>query len=429
MSRLRSQSMNEAVFPSSTVNVRRLLALRGIAVFAQALAIWFAVEQLGWRLPLSPLALVLALSFGTNAIAWLRSRAARPLRDLELVGYLAFDVLALTLLLYFTGGSTNPFATLYLLPLALTAAAFSGIYIAFIAGLAIVCYSTLLFVYVPLPTSHAGHNEDFRLHVIGMWLVFLLSACLIAWFAGRMSAARREHDRLRVDMRERELRHERVLALGTFAAGAAHELATPLSTIAVVVKEMEREASAPANRLTVLRDQITRCKDILASLSAGAGQPQAQSGGRMALDRYLDEVLARWRMQRATVTVRQNLVGSRPAPVIVAEQTLSQALTNILNNAADVSAGDVEIDVRWTNDELNFEVRDRGPGLTPSALAHAGEPFFTTKAPGEGMGLGLFLVRGTLERLQGRIDIANRDGGGAVCRVWLPLSTLRVSDT
>lgn len=411
--------------PSTTaINLRRLVLLRSIALAGQALAIWVAMVQFHLSLPLAPLLSILALlAFANLATAW-RLRRTWEVREPELFAQFVLDVLALTALLYFSGGSTNPFVSLYLLPLTLTAAALPAFYVWGMAALTVICYSLLLFFYVPLPAAHGGH-EDFHLHVLGMWLGFILSAGLIAYFVVRMMQTLRERDQLRAQMREQQLRHERVLALGTLAAGAAHELATPLSTIAVLAKELERERDDVPVRL--LREQIDRCKEILGSLTAASGQARAEGGTALGLDLYLDELLARFRALRADAVVQVWLDGARPPPRVVAETTLSQALLNILNNAADASAQTVEFHARWTADELTLDVCDCGPGLSAAAEEHAGEPFFSTKPPGAGMGLGLFLARGTIERLGGSLALTNRAACGAICRVRLPLAPLRVS--
>lgn len=422
-------TMNTAspVLPSSIINLRRLVLLRGIVLVGQVLAVVAAVRWLEMSLPLLWLLLILAVVAAVNALTWLRLRAPWPVRDTELFVHLTFDVLALTALLYFTGGSTNPFAPLYLLPLTLAATALPGRYAWRMAALAIACYSALLQFYVPLPSTLAGQRHDFRLHVFGMWIGFLLSATLIAYFVVRIRETLRERDHLRAQMREQELRHERVLALGTLAAGAAHELGTPLSTMAVLAGELERGRAHLPEKLRVLREQIGRCKEILASLAAGVGETRAEGGGVQPLDVYLNTLVERWRRTRPRVDARLRLEGVQPAPHIVTEQTLGQALLNILNNAADASPDAIELDARWTAATLIFEVRDRGAGLTTAAAEHAGEPFFSTKTPG-GMGLGLFLARGTIERLAGTVSLANRVGGGAVCRVQLPLDALRVAN-
>ncbi len=413
------------VLSSAAINLRRLVVLRAIALGGQALAVGVAVDTLHMALPLKPLVWILAAMAVVNLFTWLRLRRPWPIRDAELFAQLALDVLALTGLLYYTGGSTNPFAPLYLLPLTLTAAALPRAWTWAMVGLTVACYTLLLFVYVPLPGTHAMHGDEFQMHVVGMWLGFLLSAALIATFAVRMAATLRERDRLAAAMREQELKHERVLALGTLATGAAHELGTPLSTMAVLVKDLAPERPVSGEALSILGNQIARCKEILSSLSAAAGQVRAEAGSSRPLDAWLEELVQRWRASRPGVEARVQLDGPQPAPAIVAEQTLAQAITNILNNAADASPAAVEVGGHWTEDELVLEIADRGSGLAPEIMHRAGEPFLSTK--GEGLGLGLFLAYTTFNRFGGAVRLLARAGGGTLCHLTLPLAALRVS--
>jgi two-component system sensor histidine kinase RegB len=315
---------------------------------------------------------------------------------------------------------------LYLLPLAIAAVALPANYVWGMAAVTTFSYTALLAWHLPLPHNEHTHDADFGMHVLGMWLGFVLSATLIAWFAVKMAATVRERDRTLAAMRENALRHERVLALGTLATGAAHELGTPLSTMAVLVKDIVPEQGISADKLGTLRTQIARCKEILASLSAAAGQVRAESGQSLALDNWLRELLERWLALRPEIKVRQHFEGTQPSPRIVAELTLAQAITNILNNAADASPDRVEIDARWSADELVLEIGDRGAGLAPEVQASAGEPFLTTKS--EGLGLGLVLAYTTFNRFGGVVRLMNREGGGVLCRLTLPLAALKVTD-
>jgi two-component system, sensor histidine kinase RegB len=415
---------------SSAINLRRLVILRTLAMVGLALVMLIAVRWLEILLPIEPIVLLLAGAAVINLLTWLRLNRAWPVHDLELFGHLVFDVLLLTALLYFAGGSTNPFTPLFLLPLTLAAAALSWRYTWPVLLLATTCYSLLLVYYQPLLHSHRGAPvhvlDDFKVHVVGTWLGFLLSGSLIAYFAVRMRETVRERDALRARMREQELRHERLLALGTFAAGAAHELGTPLATIAVLCKELTRGEQHDAARLRTLREQVDRCKSILGSLAAAVGHPRAEDGSATMLDVYLHDLLSGWQTAHPHLDAQIQVHGAVAAPRIVTDVTLRQALLNVLNNAAEVSSA-VEVDARWDHAALTIEVRDRGPGLSAEAQEHVGEPFFTTKVPGAGMGLGLFLARGALERCGGNLTLTNREGGGALCRMHLPFDHYRVA--
>lgn len=411
---------------SAAINLRRLLAVRAITLGGLLITLWFAVVRLGMALPTGTLLLVLAVMTAVSLVTLRRLTRPWPVGDGELFAQLLADVAALTVVLYFSGGSTNPFVTLYLLPLAMTAAALPGARVWWMAGITVACYSALYVWHLPLPHAAHAHGAEFGIHVAGMWLGFVLSAGLIAAFAARMSATLRERDRMLAAMREAELRNERVLALGTLAAGAAHELGTPLATMAVLAKDIDPGRGIDAGRLGILRAQIARCKEILSSLSAAAGQVRAEAGASRPLDAWLTDIVARWRTTRPGVAAALRLGGEGAAPRIVAEQTLAQAITNILNNAADASPQQVEIAGRWSGDELVLEIADRGPGLAPELAGQAGQPFLTTKS--EGLGLGLFLAYTTLSRLGGDVRLMNRDGGGVLCRLTLPLAALKVND-
>ena len=177
----------------------------------------------------------------------MRLRRKLPVSSVEFFAQLMVDVFALTALLYFSGGSTNPFISLYLLPLTIAAAALPWAYTWVMAAITISCYTLLLFYYVPLPHDHEEHNSEFNLHVSGMWLAFVLSTVLIAWFVVKMGISIRERDKDLASAREQALRNEQLIALGTLAAGAAHELGTPLATMAIVSGELQDEYTVTTN--------------------------------------------------------------------------------------------------------------------------------------------------------------------------------------
>ncbi|MFP5350501.1 MAG: sensor histidine kinase, partial [Gammaproteobacteria bacterium] len=176
-----------------------------------------------------------------------------------------------------------------------------------------------------------------------------------------------------------------------------------------------------------LREQIERCKQILSTLASAAGETRVESGRRLPLDTYLDELMQRWRAMRPSATLHYRAAGTAAAPEIVAEQTLSQAILSILNNAADVSPHDVAVQAHWDDSAFTLEVRDRGPGLAPGADRRVGREPFSTKTAGEGMGLGLFLAHATVERLGGNVWLTDVEQGGACCRIVLPLAPLCVA--
>lgn len=414
-----------STFPDTSANLRRLFILRSIAIAGQVLAIAVAVIVFDTPLPVAPMAAVIAALVAVNLRTWMRLRSQAPVGEAELFAELLADVTALTALLYLSGGSTNPFVSLYLLPLSVAAIALPQRYAWIMAGLTMACYSALMFFYRPLGDGHGMHGSAFNLHLLGMWVNFLVSAVLIAAFVAGMSMSIRARDRQLAAARERALRDEQVLALGTFAAGAAHELGTPLSTIAVLTRELERDhaANPQLNQdLALLRTQVDNCKRIITELTAAAGQARSADASPQNVGDFLHGVVERWSLIRPQAHPRVLLTGSGPAPEIVGEETVRQTLINILNNAADASPQDVEIEGSWNTQDLTIEVRDRGPGISADTAAKAGRSLFSTKSGGQG--IGLFLANATIERLGGSVTLFNREGGGGCTRVQLPLARL-----
>ncbi|MBI3771897.1 MAG: HAMP domain-containing histidine kinase [Gammaproteobacteria bacterium] len=418
--------MNETQRSSGTVNLGRLVVYRHLALVAQGIAVPSAIYGLGLQLDAFPLLAIITVYGIYNGITWWRLRHGAVITEPQLFAQLLVDVAEMVALLYLTGGASNPFVWFFLVPLTLTAASLPAVYSWAMAAITSASYSLLLFYNVPLPHQHGG--GDFNLHVIGMWTGYLLSAALIAYFAVHMNNTLRQRDLALARAREQTLRDERLVALGTLAAGAAHEMGTPLATMAVVTRELKRDyAHLPelTEQLDVVRSQIDRCKGILSSMAAAAGQNRADAGYQMSLDRYLADLIERWRQTRPKVEVRY-IACDVLAPTIIAEQTLSQSIINVLNNAADASEHDVEVTAQWDAQTLTLEICDRGPGLDSEAEARAGELLFTTKAPGEGHGIGLFLAQSTISRLGGSMRLCNREGGGACTRIELPLTQLLV---
>lgn len=421
--------MPSTVPPSSnTINLRRLNGLRLIVLGAEIVVVWLAVTRWHLELPLRSLYMLFAAIALLGLLTALRLRRAQAASDAELFLHLTLEVVALTVLLYLTGGVGNPFAPFYLLPLTLTAVSLPGIYAWAMVALTMVCYALLSYFHLPLPAVHAGHGEGaIGLHELGMGFGFTFSALLIAGFGVQMGRSVRDRDRMIAALHEQQLQQEHVLALGTLAAGAAHELGTPLSTLAVVLKDLAPGEPVDENRLGLLRGQVTRCKEILGSLAATAGGWRAESAAATDLERWLCDLLERWCNGRPDVRVESRFDGTRPAPRLVVEQTLEHALLNILNNAADASPQAVTVAAHWNENELVLEVCDRGSGVAPELEGRIGTAGLSTKH--EGLGLGLFLAFHTLSRFGGSVKLFEREGGGTRCRLTLPLVALRIMGT
>ncbi len=442
--------MNSSLLASQTghSHLRRLILLRCGAIVAQLatliLAHRFLSADFSWG-PMLGAVLFLAL---ISALTWWRLSLDFPVGSLELFLQLSVDVLVLTVLLYYSGGSTNPFVSLYLLPLVIAAATLPRRHTWGMAGLTLACYSMLMVWHVPLPTGHAQpvsvtmqgmdhthHMETappagaasslgdaFNTHVLGMWLEFVISSVVVAYFVVEMARAVRSRDAQLTRVREETLRNERIVALGTQAAGAAHELGTPLSTMSVVIGEMRRDCTAPGQQedLAILDEQVRTCKRILDSLLSHAQETSRE----LSLEEFIRNVLDEWQLLRPTVHYRFHVKSPQPSPRLRADLALRSALLNLLNNAADASPDEMDILLFWDGENITLEIRDQGPGLTPETAARAGSAFFTTKQ--EGRGLGLFLANATLERLGGKVRLSNREGGGATTEVILPLHGISI---
>lgn len=428
--------------------LRRLVLLRAIAVLAQSATLLLVHSLLEMQLPWVPLLTSVTALALFNLFSWLRLRANYPVTNIELFLQLCADVLALSVLLYYAGGSTNPFVSLYLLPLVIAAAILPQRHTWAMAALTTACYTALMKYFVPLPELHAttaesdmvmimpGHDhaqmmqhampqdDAFNMHVFGMWMGFVVSAVVVAYFVEKMANAVRKRDEKLARIREQTLRNERIVALGLQAAGAAHEMGTPLATLAVVIGELKHETDAlPEWResLDLLDGQVRNCRRILDKLLANAQDSTPHMP--QALERFVAATLDEWQLLRPAVHYRYHVLGKQPSPQIHIDPALRAALLNLLNNAADVSPQEIDIYVRWDAQHFTFEIQDHGHGLTPEAVNNAGSAFFTTKE--QGRGLGLFLANATIEQMGGRVRLFNRDGGGATTEVVIPLGEVQ----
>lgn len=447
-------AMNQSFLAAQAghTHLRRLFWLRNVAIAAQCATLLLVYQFLSHDLPWLPMLCAIAFLALLNVLSGWRLSLNYPVGNAELLMQLVADVAVLTVLLYYGGGSTNPFVSLYLLPLVIAAATLPRLHTWAMAGLTLSCYSILMFWYMPLPVSndHSRHNtqavhtehqhalatmapvdaatdlnlsasnDAFNTHIFGMWLGFVISALVVAYFVVEMARAVRERDAQLNRVREETLRNERIVALGMQAAGAAHELGTPLSTLAVVIGELRHDTAAlPEWRdsLKLLDGQVRACRTILDKLLANA--QDSATASPQALDVFLAETLNEWQLLRPTAHFTNHTTAAQTAPKMHIDPALRAALMNLLNNAADASPQGIDIQARWDEARFTLEIRDHGPGLSASAAASVGTAFFTTKD--HGRGLGFFLANATLEKMGGTVRLFNREGGGATTEVILPL--------
>ena len=412
-------------------NLVRLMMLRAV-VIASLLFVIVSLKLAAIPLPVTPLLLSIAGLGVLNGIALWRLSHATATSQQELFMQLLGDIAALSALFYFSGGYSNPFIWMYLLPITVAAVALRRLFAWIIASLSIACYTLLMFYHVPLSHLHLNTHGDVTLdiHLVGMWLGFVVSATIVAIFIARIGQNLRDYDKTIAEVRESALESERMLALGSFATSAAHELGTPLSTMAVVCKELTQEyANQPEliNQLTLLRSQVSRCKEILSSITRDAGQARASDSDikGILLTDFIEEVIQRWRDTRPATELIVSISKSKVNPLIVMDRTLTQAILNLLDNAADESPEQVRFSASWNEHELSIQIRDFGKGLSSEVKQLIGTPFFTSKN-NEGMGLGVYLTQVTLARYDGQLSLDNHPEGGVMTSVKLLLKDLRV---
>jgi two-component system sensor histidine kinase RegB len=403
-------------------NLPWLLRLRWGAVAGQLFTIGVTRFAMGLAIPVAPLLGLVAFEALTN-VAWHLAAPGRTIRDSVLGATMALDVLVFSGLLYFTGGPVNPFSFLYLVPIAAAAMILSQAWTWALVMLSLASSAVLFFWHQPLELG----ADHMRLHLRGMWIAFGVAAAFIVYFLRRITRALAEREAELQASRNLVARQDRLAALATLAAGAAHELSTPLGTIALVAKEMERavarrdSADKLADDVRLVRAQVDRCRAILERMCADAGEMRGESFVAATVGDLVEGSLAGL-AERGTVRTDVDEAAAGLS-LRVPARALSEAIRGVLKNAqeASPSGSPVTLVVRRTADAVAFAVEDRGPGMPPAVLERAGEPFFTTKPIGKGMGLGLFLARAVVERVGGTLRFDSAVGRGTTATVSVPL--------
>src|SRR5215813_3536572 len=410
------------------VRLDTLVRIRWLAVLGQTGAVIIVHYGLDFTLPLAPCFAVIALSAAVNVAVRLHFHAT-PRLDAETAAWLlAFDILQLGALLFLTGGLENPFSFLFLGPVLISATALPRRMTLLLGGFAALCATVLVFFHMPLPWASDEPLTLPSTYMLAVWLSLLLALCFIGVYAWLVA----EEARLLADaLTATELvlaREKHLSQLDGLAAAAAHELATPLSTIAVVAKELERAlgpTSPHAEDVRLLREQTQRCREILAKLaelSADTGQPF----DRMKISTLIEEVIAPHRNFGVEIDVVLPLdrVGE---PVGARNPALLYGLGNLVENAVDFAKSRVEVAVRWSAKQVAITIADDGPGFSTEIMDRIGEPYVTTRgikststdSDPMGLGLGFFIAKTLLERSGATLALANRSRPetGAVVRV------------
>ena len=435
-----------------------LTQLRWIAVAGQLLVIGYVWFVLYVPLPIIELLVLVTGTAISNMILWFWARKLRrtsqantAIGSNEVAGYtdeaiggraigslIGIDVLTLTALLYFSGGAANPFIFFYFANIAIAGMILPRTWAWSISVASILGGLFLLNRAYPLEVfnrSLLAHDAEFGVTKSAFLIAFSTCCLVITYFVSMLAMELRQREvQLAVVEKERE-RSQRLEALATLAAGAGHELASPLSTIAVVAKELsrnlEKTESNPSIRRDVelIREELNRCKDILRRMKSGAGEAAAENLRPVSLGEILRETVQAMREPHRINIQISNAISDSLG--ILPKQALSQALRNLLQNGLDASTPQQTVDLKVAvNNRVSSKkskeiweltITDQGSGMTDEVRRRIGEPFFTTKEVGQGMGLGVFLTRNVLRGLGGEIVFESSPDGGTICLVTLPV--------
>jgi two-component system sensor histidine kinase RegB len=421
------------------LRLQTIVRLRWLAVLGQSLTVIGAYWVLGIDLPIGGCLAVIALSAWLNVALRIRYRASQRLKSGSAFVMLGYDILQLGALLYLTGGLENPFAFLLIAPVTVSASTLPLSITAALGALAIVTATVLTSLHHPLPWFHHTNLLLPFPYVMGVWAALVSGILFIGFYSWRTAEEARRMAKALAAAEMVLAREQKLSALDGLAAAAAHGLGTPLATIAVVTKELMRGAETTDPHyedLALLRAQAERCRDILAEL-AGGGEQHDLMVSRLPLSHLIEEVVAPHRLVAVPIEVT---TGPRPEgapraalpePVMERNPGVLYGLGNLVENAIDFAADRVDVEARWSKDEVTIVIADDGTGFPPHVLEQLGEPFVTTRpAQSErhdaadehiGMGLGFFIAKTLLERSGARLELANRPppaGGAVVTVVW-----------
>jgi two-component system sensor histidine kinase RegB len=417
-------------------NMLQLIRLRWIAVAGQITTIVAVIFAFGINLPLPPMLEVLACQIAFNIASHLRWHERRSVANHELFMALMVDVAMLTAQLYLSGGATNPFAFVYLLQVIISAVLLEIWSTWTIVGITCLCFAGLSQFFVPLSLPPDHSNGVFSLYVEGMLISFVLIAALLAIFITRIGSNRRAGDAQLAALRQRAAEEDHIVRMGLLASGAAHELGTPLATLAVILGDWRhmpefRNNSELLGELDEMQVQLKRCKSIVSGVLLSAGEARGESSVKTTLHTFLGDIADEFRATRPVVTFEYDNYIEQDV-VVAFDSALKQMICNVLDNALEASPRWLRLQASCTGDELMLEVSDHGPGFAAGMLDHFGKPYQSTKGKAGG-GLGLFFVVNVARKLGGTVTARNRNqteagpqAAGALVRLSLPLSAIRV---
>lgn len=412
-------------------NMLQLIHLRWIAVIGQITTIAVASAGMGIHLPLQQMLLVLACLVAFNLASQWWWNKGRAVTNQHLFFALLVDVASLTAQLYFSGGTTNPFASLYLLQVIISAVLLEAWSTWTIVAITTACLLRLADMAKPL-RELLGPQQDFaELYGMGLVTCFVINATLLVVFITRISSNLRAGDAQLARMRQRAAEEEHIVRMGLLASGAAHELGTPLATLSVILGDWRRmpafrDNSELQEEIVEMQAQLQRCKSIVSGILLSAGETRGESSVRTTIRTFLNDLVTEWRASRPVATFVYENHMPHDLPVVF-DSTLKQTIVNVLDNALEASPKWLGLEARLKDDTLLLEVTDAGPGFAQAMLADFGKPYQSSKGR-PGSGLGLFLAVNVARTLGGTISARNGADGGAVVELHIPLSAIALDE-
>ncbi|MBR1271521.1 ActS/PrrB/RegB family redox-sensitive histidine kinase [Bradyrhizobium sp. AUGA SZCCT0222] len=424
--------------PLRHVRLDTILRLRWLAALGQLSAIFIVAHGLEFDVAIIPCVAIVGLSALVNLALQIAFNPMQRLEPVYAAALLALNIVELAALLFLTGGLQNPFSFLFLAPVLISATALPIRLTIALGVLAVACASALVFFHLPLPWDSDDPLVLPPIYLFGVWLSILVAIGVTSLYAFQVTE---ESRKLSDALAATELvltREQHLTQIDGLAAAAAHELGTPLSTIFLISRELEKTVDGNeqlAGDLKTLREQAQRCREILAKIT------QLSSSGapfdRMPLSTLIEETVAPHRDFGVAIKVRLAVAATRE-PVGARNPAVLYGVGNILENAVDFARTTVEVNAWWNADTVEMIISDDGPGIAPAMLKRIGEPYLSRRRSTDedqsaraGLGLGIFIARTLLERTGAKVSFTNRtfpDHGAVVQIVW-PRERFEADDT
>lgn len=413
------------------VGLQRLMLLRGFVTAIGLVGLALLQPFSSIDVPLNAIAVLSCAVAASLVFGYWRLRRGASIVPLELLGHLLIDVSLLVGLLWLTGGISNPLISYLLVLLAVSATLLPRfMVIGFaMASTALYTFFLLLDLSSDQQMAMSGDMQEmtFQLHLVGMWVIFVVSAALITVFITRMAEGIRRRELTLAKAREEALRSEQLIAIGTLAAGTAHALGTPLSTMSVLLSDLDELATenlgVPEVKedISVLRQQVTRCRNSLTQLTRYYHKDEGRSEQTIPISEFIEDV----RDYLTNIHPRSNIqitLYNIDNKHLNSDLSIKHALINIIENGIKAAKDKVTLELRVSRADLTITIADDGPGIPAEVMENLGEPFISVR--NQGMGLGIYLANASISRLGGSIEMRNRVEGGAVTRITLPLAKL-----